>query len=74
MPDTEDWRRIEDPNYEDIDNDIGIFGTSKAATEICLIQIDSVISTIKGNKWEKAMEGPLYTIKYELERQLSFLQ
>ena len=73
MP-NEEWRRIEDPNYEDIDNDIGIFGTSKGATEIALIQIDSVISTIKGNKWEKAMEGPLYTVKYELERQLSFLQ
>tara|TARA_B100001250_G_scaffold161805_1_gene138986 strand:+ start:488 stop:679 length:192 start_codon:yes stop_codon:yes gene_type:complete len=56
------------------DDTFGMFGNTYDETVDCLDMVDACIDIIKDNKWEKAMEGHLHTVKYELERQLSFFE
>ncbi len=49
------------------------FGNSKEETVEALAQVDSILKTIQSNKWKQSMISHLTTVKYELERQLTFM-
>tara|TARA_B100000902_G_C26692719_1_gene613275 strand:+ start:378 stop:569 length:192 start_codon:yes stop_codon:yes gene_type:complete len=56
------------------DQAFNMFGNTLEDTEDCLEMIDACIDILKDNKWRNACEGHLVSVKYELERQLSFFE
>ena len=51
-----------------------MFGNTYEETEDCLEMVDACLEILKDNKWYNACEQHLTSVKYELERQLSFFQ